>query len=444
MIAASARRPSAATADPAIKLRPMYVESVVIDGVRLIDHLELDFTRSDGSIRPWTLLLGPNGSGKSTVLQAIALASVGPTRANQLANVKSLLDRRDSNRPALIKAVVQPTVPAVAGVARVASSLEVRPDASLVRGSSRVIAGRSNGDPIEAAQEARAPGWFIAAYGVRRDLPLALTRAPVADPVLDRLRPLFTSDAAVIGTGFADTFEPETARRFARFLKEALVTSGLLPLVRDLDLRGRGGAGTAAALVESNRFDFGLDDHDVRLPATWLSHGYQATIAWIADLIGQAMSEQPIEQLADIAGLVLVDELDLLLHPRWQVELVPALKRIFPAVQFVTTTHSPMLLPGCEADEVYQLSFDAQTNITAKPAHASPKLLTGSELYSIFFGIDDLYPNELGEDLREYSFLAGNPRRSPEEEQTLARVLERLRDAGIEPEFEPVTSSPPR
>ncbi|MEZ4435299.1 MAG: AAA family ATPase [bacterium] len=48
----------------------------------------------------------------------------------------------------------------------------------------------------------------------------------------------------------------------------------------------------------------------------------------------------------DIHALVLIDELDLHLHPRWQSGFVTALKRVFPNVQFIATTHSPMVLPG--------------------------------------------------------------------------------------------------
>ena len=61
-------------------------------------------------------------------------------------------------------------------------------------------------------------------------------------------------------------------------------------------------------------------------------------------------------------GLVLIDELDLYLHPLWQVGLVRALKATFPRVQFIVTTHSPMLLPGLERDEIIHLKLDDAGN----------------------------------------------------------------------------------
>ncbi|HET7500861.1 MAG TPA: AAA family ATPase, partial [Kofleriaceae bacterium] len=57
-------------------------------------------------------------------------------------------------------------------------------------------------------------------------------------------------------------------------------------------------------------------------------------------------------------GIVLVDELDLHLHPTWQTEIVAGLKATFPRMQFIVTTHSPLVLAGCRADEVWRLKQD--------------------------------------------------------------------------------------
>ena len=48
--------------------------------------------------------------------------------------------------------------------------------------------------------------------------------------------------------------------------------------------------------------------------------------------------------LLETTGLVLIDEIDLHLHPKWQRQIVPALKRIFPKIQFFATTHSPQVI----------------------------------------------------------------------------------------------------
>ena len=75
--------------------------------------------------------------------------------------------------------------------------------------------------------------------------------------------------------------------------------------------------------------------------------GYRAYIGWIADLLYHICMGAPSgRKLIDNRGIVLVDEIDLHLHPRWQVSLIPKLKQVFPKLQFVATTHSPMVLPG--------------------------------------------------------------------------------------------------
>src|SRR5207244_680176 len=135
-----------------------------------------------------------------------------------------------------------------------------------------------------------------------------------------------------------------------------------------------------------HRFSFQTGNKSVKVPATWLSQGYQGMIAWVADLIGQQFWDADEEmEIAEMEGLVLIDELDLFLHPTWQVKLIPALKAAFPRMQFVVTTHSPILLAGCEQDEVVILQQDAAGNVQAHEAPAAPALMSGSELYKVFF-----------------------------------------------------------
>src|SRR4029077_19661213 len=154
----------------------------------------------------------------------------------------------------------------------------------------------------------------------------------------------------------------------------------------------------------------------VRVPATWLSHGYPATISSLLDLVGQMFWDaQGKVSLDQMEGLVLIDELDLHLHPLWQVGLIRALKRTLPRIQFVATTHSPMLLPGLERDEIWHLRLEGG-NVRVEMFDQSPDLMTGSELSQTFFGLDRLYPADLGEALYRYGYLASDPQRSDEED----------------------------
>ena len=80
------------------------------------------------------------------------------------------------------------------------------------------------------------------------------------------------------------------------------------------------------------------------LPFPALSDGYRAFVGWIADLLLQmAHVTPPTHRLTDLCGVVIVDELDLLLHPAWQRVVIEQLATTFPRLQFFFTSHSPDL-----------------------------------------------------------------------------------------------------
>jgi hypothetical protein len=427
----------------------MYVDQITISGVKLLRDLDLSFLNEDGSRRMWTVFVGDNGLCKTTLLQSIALVAAGTVRSNQLANVPSFPDRRPGAAAAEITGTfrVGTALDGDAGTvlkgptSRVSSTLSVEPPAQVFSGSSRYVSpGLTNlPDPVSHQQTRAGAGWFVLGYGVGRWLPEPGRTESQEQLTLARLAPLFKSDAAIIATGFADILGAKLARTFASLLGQALVKSGLLPRTTALELRGRGGASSAASLLESHRFEMQFGDTKVRLPGVWLSQGYQAMIAWVADLIGHALSHaQRRVELDEIAGLVLIDELDLFVHPRWQVQLVRTLRTVFPKVQFVATTHSPMVLAGLRQEELFILTQDETGNVRAEPAETPPQLMTGSELYAAFFGVAETHPSELRERLRDYALLANNPYRSQAEDRQVVALRRRLMDEGIEVGFEPV------
>lgn len=414
----------------------VYIRRIEIRDLKLFRDLEISFTRADGAERMWTVVVGENGLGKTTFLQAIALAGVGPERGNQLAEIAALPDRRKKAAPRIIAELsVGDTPPA--GLLK--SSVELPQGVNLLRGGSYWLTepsrpAQSTENPLAAAQAMRdpTPEWFIAGYGVNRQLPLALSAPEPSDRLLGRMEPLFDR-GPMIATGFSDQLEHDLALKYAGLLKEALVDSGLLPSISNLVLTGKGGVSKSRTLVEANRFTVRVGSQHVRMPATWLSQGYQAMIAWIADLVGQlVLAHNTAIPLREMRGLVLVDELDLFVHPTWQLKLVSTLKRVFPHIQFVVTTHSPMVLPGLTKDEVIILEPDQAGNITSRSPDASPQLLTGSEIYDVFFGIRDLYPTHAARAMQKFALLAADPDRDEEEEAQLQEARAVLEAAGVD------------
>ena len=85
--------------------------------------------------------------------------------------------------------------------------------------------------------------------------------------------------------------------------------------------------------------------------------------------------------------------------------LIQALKTTFPCVQFVVTTHSPMVLPGLKKDEILRVGLNEQGSVVVEEVDESPAVMTGSELYGNIFGINRLYPEDVGKALRDYGYL---------------------------------------
>jgi len=85
-----------------------------------------------------------------------------------------------------------------------------------------------------------------------------------------------------------------------------------------------------------------------------LSDGYKSVIIWVCDLIKRLSTNQPnVTALRDFRGIVLVDEVDLHLHPKWQYSIVKKLRSWLPNIQFIFTTHSPTILLGASDEAIF-------------------------------------------------------------------------------------------
>ena len=95
-----------------------------------------------------------------------------------------------------------------------------------------------------------------------------------------------------------------------------------------------------------------------------MSSGQRAFIGLVADIAYRAFelngTSFGTRTLTETTGLVLIDEIDLHLHPKWQRQIVPALKEIFPKIQFFATTHSPQVIGECKPEEIVLLGKDGK------------------------------------------------------------------------------------
>ncbi|MBL8938170.1 MAG: AAA family ATPase [Archangium sp.] len=438
----------------------MYIHDLRVSGIKLLRDLHLDFTR-DGQPRMWTVLLGENGTCKTTVLQCIGLAAAGASKANQLLGSSSsfrALGRRSGGEIAanfylppdsqrlipLLDSTQRPSAVTIHSMLRIEEGWNELKGTASFRGDALLgvhTAGSlsiPNGDPLVEIRGRALPRYFTVGYGVSRSLPFPNSTKEPTDVTTDRMRSLFDAEWRLIATDFIGKFPQKQARAFAATLKEVLVASGLLPNISDLRLQGRGGVTRPEDLVEAHRF---VESGGSSVPATWLSHGYRSMIAWVADLVGQLFLDDPEDnpdrEPSEFSGLVLVDELDLHLHPSWQRRLVSTLKKVFPKLQFIATTHSPIVLAGLEADEIIRLKRAPDGGVLAETNTTNPAFLTPTELLNEFFGFGDEFPSEVGQQMHEYMVLATNPFRDDEEEQQLDALRAELTAKNATPAIQP-------
>ena len=100
-----------------------------------------------------------------------------------------------------------------------------------------------------------------------------------------------------------------------------------------------------------------LEKDGANIPFDSLSGGEQAFFLLVADLARRLMLSFPDMPVAEAPGVVCIDEIELHLHPAWQRRILKTLMEMFPACQFVVSTHSPQVIGGVEAHHVRLLTL---------------------------------------------------------------------------------------
>lgn len=96
-----------------------------------------------------------------------------------------------------------------------------------------------------------------------------------------------------------------------------------------------------------------------QLDLTQMSDGERALLAIMIDLCRRLVLANPeLPDPLEGAGVVLIDEIEMHLHPKWQREIVDKLRRTFPRIQFVLTTHSPFLIQSLRDGELIRLDIE--------------------------------------------------------------------------------------
>lgn len=302
-----------------------------------------------------TVFVGENGTGKSTVIAGLAasLASITSLSPDgHFAPWPSDLHVRATTVNGVLDLVPQsPCALSVTGRFEAGSRAELRREISL---DGQVVKVEHAGEldlrnAIKLALQKGVDVPLVAAYLSQRG-----TR-PNPGPVEARRDPGSRRD------GWAQAFEPNLQQRgFVEWMYQQTLIE-LQEEVRDPRLRAVS-ASVAALFDEAKELRFSIKRgelevvfDDRRLPFSMLSDGQRLVVLLAADIAWRASVLNP--QLGENAaalteGVVLIDEIELHLHPKWQRRVLGDLRRAFPKLQFIVTTHSPQVLASVSAENV--------------------------------------------------------------------------------------------
>ena len=155
-----------------------------------------------------------------------------------------------------------------------------------------------------------------------------------------------------------------------------------------------------------------------------LSDGYKIVTAMVADIASRMAEANPdMDDPLQSNGIVLIDEVDLHLHPKWQRTIIGSLTKTFPNIQFIVSTHSPIILSGATNDaQVIMLREDSIIDTDAKEYETYD---ISQLLLSELFGLKSSRSPQWDSLLSEQSDLLKKNDRSLEENARL-KVLDKL------------------
>lgn len=295
----------------------MYISNVYIENIRCFDKMNISFEHNSGAPSLWNTILGDNASGKTCFLRCIAVGLCDELSAAAL--MKELYGSfiRDKSKKGIIKITLFD--PKTSRKLTIKTILEGKEGYESI---SQTIRGKDLRDKI-----------FICGYGIQRSIPGYNSFSEYS--ILEAVYTLFNYESSLQNPEVIINRQDKKRRRyFLKFLGTILmldmfgVSKGKITLVPT----------SSGIVVRTPGGDIFLDD---------FGDGYRTTFTWLIDFIGwQIYAGRLIEsrKLEDIKGIILLDEIELHLHPRLQRNIVNKLREAFPNVQFITTTHSPLII----------------------------------------------------------------------------------------------------
>lgn len=411
----------------------MWIETLTLENIKCFQKQTIRLGTTAAPY-PWITFLGENGTGKSTVLQALAIMLAGPEGANQLLKPEGWLN--DQHRPGKLTLRLhqgeqdpglysgdKKTRKAFQYTLYITGNDTIEINNKVF--TEPVIAEDTNNTRVLSwlRQNALLPkgkGWFGAGYGAFRRL--SRNNRIIVPALQNPLRytnfysqfredePLEAFETWMIYLDYRISKDNDTlARKQKQWGIEAF--NKLLPEGNSFD-----------SIDANGRIWFNV--HGQKVSTLVLSDGFRSILAFAGDLVWRMIAAFPdsanplLEQ-----GVVLLDELDIHLHPVWQRTIAGLLRQTFPNVQFVMATHSPLIAAGAGEDAVTLRFFREQEGIQISKIDNLHTQSVDSILESEAFGLVSAFSPAMQHKIDQYFALKRKTNLTQQDEQQLKLIF---------------------
>jgi energy-coupling factor transporter ATP-binding protein EcfA2 len=412
----------------------MYIKRVEIENVRSLKSLiwEIEEDQCPG----WHVIIGDNGSGKSTFLKAISSVLVFNEMDVIRKNWNQWL-RKDSSKGRVFVDILHDDMIDefswdglhLSLLGKKNFQIKIKPffrtEARWERSNTGVIfTGQAVPDSFLSSTMilSRSKGLFSCAYGPFRRFTGG--DKDYQDSFISY--PRLTAHLSIFGEQMALTECLEWLQylRFKQLEKKKKAGNLLNSIIKFVNQSNFLPFNARIKDISSDGVTF-IDGNNCELPVEELSDGYRSILSMTFDLIRQLVRVYGFDQVFDpneptkiiAPGVVLIDEIDVHLHPTWQRRIGIWFREHFPKIQFIVTTHSPLICQAASVGTVYRLPQPGSDE--------QGEMITGQILDRLIYGnVLDAYGTEVfGEGIT----------RSEKSKQNLARLAKLNQKAKHEP-----------